>query len=258
MASAKNAEPLKVQLERLRAESIDVVTHASRIVVEGVQKLAEQELKALNDYYKGAMSSAKQAKGAKSSKAYQDMASEQIDLLQDTVQKVLSNARASLGIIAETRAELARLTQDREGERTARSLARVTEPARKAVDEVRKAAGKAQKSAADTAKALKKSLEKEIAEARQKARGASAGGRKSAGKAVRRARRKLDTVLDVTPPKIVKKSVEVRPSSTSRAARAARKSATRKSATGSRSAAAKSTANTAETKGKSSGATRRK
>lgn len=243
MANTKSIEQLKAHLERLKTDSVGVVANASRIVVDGVQKLADQELKALNDYYKSAVQSAKQAKNKKSSKAYQDLASEQIDLLQETVQTVLGNARESLSIIADTRAELARLTQNAPEPASAKAIARVADPARKAVDDVRKAASKAQKTAAQTASTLRKTLEKEISEARKKAKAVAKDGGKTAKKASRRARKQLDTVLDVTPPSIVKKSVQVRPSSTSRAARAARKPAGRKSAgkkTASKGAAKKS------------------
>lgn len=225
MANASSIDQLKAHLERLRADSVDVVANASRIVVDGVQKLAEQELKALNEYYKSAVKSARELKNKKTSKTYQDLASEQIDLLQDTVQKVVSNARESLNIIADTRAEIARLTQSGQGADNAKALARVSEPARKAVEDVRKAASKAQKTAAETAKNLRKTLESELAEARAKARSAAKDGKKSVQKTRRKVRKQLDTVLDVTPPTIVKKSVKVRPSSTSRAARAAKKPA---------------------------------
>ena len=238
MATTKSTEQLRAHLERLRADSVEVVTNASRIVVEGVQKLAEQELKALNDYYKSAVKTAKEAKQSKNSKAYQDLDSEQIDLLQDTVQKVLSNARESLSIIADTRAELSRLTQAKPETIASKNFAKVADPARRAVEEVRKAASKAQKSAADTAKNLRKTLEKELVEARTKAQSAAKEGQKTARKAGRRVRKQLDTVLDVQPPKIVKKSVKVRPSSTSRAARAAHKAPSKRTAPAAKKSAA--------------------
>ena len=63
MAARDTIDQLKAHIERLRRDSLDVVANASRIVFEGVQKLAEQELRALNDYYKSAVNSAKGASG---------------------------------------------------------------------------------------------------------------------------------------------------------------------------------------------------
>lgn len=222
MASTKPIDQLKAQLDRMRRESVDVVANASRIVVEGVQKLAEQELQALNDYYKKAVGSAKKAREKSGAKGYQELAAEQIDLLQDTVQKVLENARTSLAIIADTRTELARLVSVGEEAADSKAVSRVTAPARKAIEDIKRAASKAQKSAADTARSLRKSLDKEIAEAERKGREVARGAQKQAKKSAKSARKRLDTVLDVKPPKVVKKNVTTRPSSTSRAARAAR------------------------------------
>lgn len=227
MAARDKIDQLKTQVERMRRESLDVVSNASRIVFEGVQKLAEQELKALNDYYKSATGALKAPRAGSS---YQDLAAKQLDLLQDTVQKVLSHARESLGIIAETRAELTRLIGDG-GALDSKSLSRVTAPAHKAIDDVRKAAAKAQKSASKTAKDLRKALDKELASAEKKGRKAARQGEARAREVGKSVRDKLESVLDVAPPPPAKKAVKARPSPESRAARAAskaRKAAPRK------------------------------
>lgn len=229
MAARDKIDQLKTQVERMRRESLDVVSKASRIVFEGVQKLAEQELKALNDYYKSATGA---LKSPRSGSSYQDLAAEQLDLLQDTVQKVLGHARESLGIIAETRAELTRLIGSG-GPLDSRALSKVTAPAHKAIDDVRKAAAKAQKSASKTAKDLRKALDKEIASAEKKGRKAARRGEARAREAGESVRNKLESVLDLTPPAPAKKAVKARPSPESRAARAASKA--RKSAPGKRS-----------------------
>ncbi len=229
MAARDKIDQLKTQVERMRRESLDVVSKASRIVFEGVQKLAEQELKALNDYYKSATGA---LKSPRSGSSYQDLAAEQLDLLQDTVQKVLGHARESLGIIAETRAELTRLIGSG-GPLDSRALSKVTAPAQKAIDDVRKAAAKAQKSASKTAKDLRKALDKEIASAEKKGRKAARRGEARAREAGESVRNKLESVLDLTPPAPAKKAVKARPSPESRAARAASKA--RKSAPGKRS-----------------------
>lgn len=202
MAARDTLDQLKSQLERLRRDSLDVVAKASRIVFEGVQKLAEQELKALNDYYKSATAGLK-IKGGPS-------ASQQLDLLQDTVQKVIGHARESLSILSDTRAELARLVGSGDLTTTSKALSKLATPAKKAMEDVKKAASKAQKSAAKTAQDVKKSLDKTQAPAEKKGRAA--------------VKNKIGSVLDVTPPPApAKKAVTARPSPESRAARAVSK-----------------------------------
>lgn len=202
MAARDTLDQLKSQLERLRHDSLDVVAKASRIVFEGVQKLAEQELKALNDYYKSATAGLR-IKGGPS-------ASQQLDLLQDTVQKVISHARESLSILSDTRAELARLVGPGDPATASKALSKLATPAKKAMEDVKKAASMAQKSAAKAAQDVKKSLGKTPAPAEKKGRAA--------------VKNRVGSVLDVTPPPApAKKAVTARPSPESRAARAVSK-----------------------------------
>jgi hypothetical protein len=213
MAARDTIDQLKAHIERLRRDSLDVVANASRIVFEGVQKLAEQELRALNDYYKSAVNSAKAASGPG------DLASQQLDLLQDTVQKVIAAARESLSIIADTRAELTRLVST--GADT-QVLTKVTAPAQKAIEDVKKAAAKAQATAARTAAEVKKTLEKELAVAEKKGKAAVRQTEVKAREVGKVVKNRLGSVLDITPPPAVaKKAVTAKPSPDSRAARAA-------------------------------------
>lgn len=220
MAAKDKIDQLKAQIEHMRKESLDVVSNASRIVLEGVQKLAEQELRALNDYFKSATGA---LKSPRSGSSYQDMAAQQLDLLQETVQTVIGHARESLSIIAETRAELTRLV----GSGAAldgKALSKVAEPAQKAIEDVRKAATKAQKSAAKTAADMKKMLEKELASAEKKGKAAFKQGEAKAREAGKAMRTRIESVLDIAPPPApAKKAVKARPSPESRAARAASK-----------------------------------
>lgn len=213
MPAKDTIDQLKSHIERLRRDSLDVVTNASRIVFEGVQKLAEQELRALNDYYKSAVNAAKGASGPG------DLASQQLDLLQDTVQKVIAAARESLSIIAATRAELSRLAGSGAD---AKALTKVAAPAQKAIEDVKRTAAKAQANAARTAAELKKTLEKELAVAEKKGKAAmkqTEARARDVGKVVKN---RIGSVLDITPPPAVaKKAVTAKPSPDSRAARAA-------------------------------------
>lgn len=224
MAAKDTIDQLKAHIDRLRRDSVDVVANASRIVFEGVQKLAEQELRALNDYYKNALGAVKTARGG----GAKDLAAQQLDLLQDTVQRVISHARESLSIISSTRAELARLLGTTEGALDTKALTKVTAPAQKAIEDVKKAAAKAQASAAKTAKEMKRTLDKELAYAEKKGKAAvkqTEAKARAMGKEVSKAvKSSLGSVLDIAaPPVAVKKAVSARPSPESRAARAASK-----------------------------------
>ena len=216
MAARDTIDQLKAHIERLRRDSLDVVANASRIVFEGVQRLAEQELRALNDYYKSAVSSAKAASGPG------DLASAQLDLLQDTVQKVISAARESLSIIADTRAELSRLVGSGAAGIDGKALTKVAAPAQKAIEDVKKAAAKAQASAAKTAAEVKKTLEKELAAAEKKGKAAMKQTETKAREVGKVVKNRIGSVLDIAPPPVVnKKAVTAKPSPDSRAARAA-------------------------------------
>ncbi|MGQ0528836.1 MAG: phasin family protein [Panacagrimonas sp.] len=233
MAARDTLDQLKSNIERLGRDSLDVVSNASRIVFEGVQKLAEQELQALNDYYKSATAKLKDAGGSGPS-GYQDMAAQQLDLLQDTVQKVISHARESLTIISQTRAELTRLIGSSDSVLSAKALTRITAPAQKAIEDVKKAAAKAQKNAAKTAQDMKKSLEKELAYAEKKGKAAVKQGESKARAVSKTVKTKIESVLDISaPPAAVKRAVKAKPSPESRANRATSKAkkqpATRKS-----------------------------
>lgn len=216
MAARDTIDQLKAHIERLRRDSVDVVANASRIVFEGVQKLAEQELRALNDYYKSAVNSAKAASGPG------DLASAQLDLLQDTVQKVIAAARESLSILADTRAELARLVNSGGPGVDAKVLSKVTAPAQKAIEDVKKAAAKAQATAAKTAAEVRKTLEKELAAAEKKGKAAIKQTETKAREVGKVVKNRIGSVLDIAPPPAVaKKAVTAKPSPDSRAARAA-------------------------------------
>lgn len=169
------------ELERLRKDSLSVVLNANKIVYSGVQKLADRELKALNDYYRSAVEA---VRGADKKQGLRQLAHQQLDLLQDTVNQVIAHARESMNIVAETRTELSKLvnTGIKGGKVTASRLGKAAAPARKAVSKARATAGKARagarKSLAGKASAgVRKSL---AGKARKATRKAAASGRRSA------------------------------------------------------------------------------
>lgn len=171
MAAKQHLDQLRKQIEKLRSDSIGVVASANKIVYGGVQKLADRELKALNDYYKSALASIKSANKGD----LRGLANQQLDLLQDTVNQVISHARESMSIVADTRAELARLVQKGvDGEKIAVSrLDKAVAPAKKAVNKAKSVAQKASKDAGKTV---------------SKARSAAQKAGKDAGKTVSKVR----------------------------------------------------------------------
>lgn len=141
MAAKQRFDQLKRQLDQLRKDSYDVVAQANKIVLKGVHRVADKELKALNDYYKEAVSTIKSARRDD----LKGLAHKQLDLLQSTVNQVIAHARESIGIMAETREELAKLIQkSQSGAKVgAGELKRTVAPAKKAVAKAKSAAKKA-------------------------------------------------------------------------------------------------------------------
>lgn len=177
MAAKQHLDQLRQQIERLRKDSLDVVANANKIVYSGVQKLADRELKALNDYYRSALDSIKKA----NKNDIRGLALQQLDLLQETVNQVISHARESMGIVAETRAELSKLVQKGiKGEKVAMAdLNKAAAPARKAIAKVKTAAQKAGQDA-------KKSATKVGKQATATTRKVVASGKSTATAAIRK------------------------------------------------------------------------
>jgi hypothetical protein len=158
MASKLGFTQLKGQIEKLRKDSLEVVANANKIVYGGVHKLADRELKALNEYYKSAVASIKAARGNK----IKDTAQTQIDLLHKTVNQVISHARESVGVVAEARAELAKLI-----DKSAKGIGipdsnirRAVAPAKSALEKAKAGAKSAAKQAEKTVAAAKKEASK--------------------------------------------------------------------------------------------------
>ena len=162
MADKKTfTKPINDLLDLVR-QSLDTLGNANAIVYGGVQKLADAELKALNDYYKAAIASLKKAQGDKNIKS---AAQKQADLLQDAVTRLIDNARASLAVVAEARAELSKLVHGGKAGAPL-SLARLEKaiaPAQKALAKIKADAQKAGKKASDTVKTAKKDIKAEVA-----------------------------------------------------------------------------------------------
>lgn len=151
-------------LLQLARQSLDTLGNANQIVYGGVQKLADAELKALNDYYKAAVASLKRARGEKDLKS---TAQRQADLLQDAVNKLIGNARASLGVVSDARVELAKLVKgSADGAKlSVAKLEKAIAPAQKALEKIKAEARKASLKAGATVKAAKKDIKAEVGKA---------------------------------------------------------------------------------------------
>ncbi|MBE3605324.1 phasin family protein [bacterium] len=146
MATKPRLRELKRKLEKLRQDSLTLVSSANKIVYAGVQKIADRELKALNDYYRAAV---KAIRDADRRGSYKGLAQKQLDLLQRTVNEVIAHARESLEVVSETRAELAALMQKHlaGGTPSRAALKKAVAPARRAIKRAKTTAGRAARKA---------------------------------------------------------------------------------------------------------------
>lgn len=217
---SKSFDQIKTSIDRIRKDSLEVVGQANKIVTQGVQRLADHELKALNDTYKNVLASLKSSKGGESVK---DLAAKQLDLMQETITRLISSAKDSLTIVADTRQELSGLVQKglKSGSVAETELNKITAKAKKAVADVKSAAVDAQKSAASITAQAKSSAEKVTAAVKTDAKKVAATVKSD----VNVVKHKLGSVLDIKPKSApVKKPVlAAKPSANSRAARASSK-----------------------------------
>ncbi len=217
---SKSFKHLKTSIEKIRKDSLEVVVQANKIVTQGVQRLAEHELKALNDTYKNVLAS---LHAAKSGESIKDLAAKQLDLMQDTVNRLISGARHSLSIVADTRQELVGLVQKglKTGVVAETELNKITAKAKQAIAEVRSAAVDAQKTAAGISSQARNSADKVVAAVKTDAKKMAATVKSD----VKIVKHKLGSVLDIKAKSapVKKPVVAAKPSSNSRAAAASSK-----------------------------------
>jgi len=217
---SKSFDHLKTSIDKIRKDSLEVVGQANKIVSQGVHRLAEHELKALNDTYKNVLVS---LKASKSGESVKDLAAKQLDLMQDTVNRLIGSARDSLSIVADTRQELAGLVQKglKTGAVAETELNKITAKAKKAVADVKTAAADVQKSAAQITAQAASSADKVATAVKTDAKKVAATVKSD----VKVVKHKLGSVLDIKPKTapVKKPVVAAKPSATSRAARASSK-----------------------------------
>ena len=219
MAKKSDFNRLRDKLDRVRKDSLELATEANRIVLDGVQRIADRELSALNDYYKAAVAALKQAR--EGDKGLRDIAGKQLDLLQESATQAIGHAREAVGIVAETRSRLGELLgrSVKEGSETARKLedqakAQV-DKARETLSAVRNTVESGLKNAGSAAKPAVKKAAKAPAADKPKAKTTKSG---------RGTTRKLGSVLDLQPVSVTLRHIPpMAPSPDSRAGRATSK-----------------------------------
>lgn len=95
MKAKHRLDQLKKQFDRMRKDSLAAFGTTNEAVYAGLQKFADKELKALNDYCEEALTSLREQKKS----GIQTIVQTQLDLLQGTVTRLVANARESMDIV---------------------------------------------------------------------------------------------------------------------------------------------------------------
>lgn len=116
MAVKSQVDKIKDQVKQLRKAYADTVASANKAVSKGLEKLADQELKAVRKHYEEAIKDLKKA-GKKGN--VRDVAKAQAKVLQNSLDQVVKSARDSVNIISSTSNELADILKKASKEATA-------------------------------------------------------------------------------------------------------------------------------------------
>lgn len=100
MKPKERLNQLKKQFDRLRKDSMAAVGTANEAVYSGLQQFAEKELKALHEYYDGALTALKAQKKEKAD--VRTVLLTQFDLMQGTFNQLIANARESLDALSKS------------------------------------------------------------------------------------------------------------------------------------------------------------
>lgn len=192
MPTKQRLDQVRNRLEHLRHDALEMVTSVNKVVFGGVQRLADHELRTLNQAYATALRSLRTARKTPKGNL-KDLSALQIDTLQELADQVIANARQAIKIVAETRSQLTE-TVKKGGKATTRELTRAVAPARRELKRTGTAARKAAtKSRQVTRKTKRKTATSSRPAARPAARRPSPNSR--AGRATTRAKRAAKTAV---------------------------------------------------------------
>lgn len=169
MAKSSRGEQLRKDVNQLRKSYTKAMTSANKAAYQGIEKLADHELAAIKKHYEVALKNLKSLRSGGDSK---DVAAAQLKLLQDTIDRIMKNARESLQILDATRKQIAAdvrrdLAKADSGAAKSTGTARKTSPA--------KSKAKTKTAGAKTA-ARSKSTAKPAAKTGTKAKSSAAAG----------------------------------------------------------------------------------
>lgn len=94
---------LRKDVDKLRKSYTGAMSSANQAVQGGFEKLVEHELTAIKTHYEAALKNLKQLRKGGDPK---DLATAQLKLLQETIDRIMNNARESLSILDETRKQI--------------------------------------------------------------------------------------------------------------------------------------------------------
>lgn len=166
---------LRQDVDRLRKNYTGAMSSANKAVYDGIDKLAEHELKAIKQHYEAALKNLKQLRKGGDAR---DIASAQLKLLQETIDRIMSNARESLKILDNTRKQIAKDIRKNINTAQAPKPAAKTGTARSSTAGKKKTATAAKKPAARKTAARKSSTAGKTAAAKKTTARKSAGGAK--------------------------------------------------------------------------------
>ncbi|MDT0618728.1 TIGR01841 family phasin [Salinisphaera sp. P385] len=97
------ATQLRKEVDKLRKSYTKAMTSTNKAVFDGIERLAEHELNAIKKHYEEAL---KNIKSLRKGGDPRDIATSQLRLMQDTIDRIMANARESLQILDKTRQQI--------------------------------------------------------------------------------------------------------------------------------------------------------
>ncbi|MAA73942.1 MAG: hypothetical protein CMN28_04485 [Salinisphaeraceae bacterium] len=185
MASKQNrVAKLRKDVDKLRKSYTGAMSSANSAVQDGFERLVEHELTAIKTHYEAALKNLKQLRKGGDPR---DLATAQLKLLQETIDRIMNNARESLTILDETRRKISedvRRELDATGQPAAATPAARPAPKKRAATTRRKTAGStaARKTTARKSTATKKTAAKKTAARKPAAAKTTAAKKPSASK----------------------------------------------------------------------------
>lgn len=95
---------LRKDVDQLRKSYTKAMSSANKAVYKGIERLADHELAAIKKHYEEALKNLRKLRKGGDAR---DIATEQLRLLQDTIDRIMKNARESMKILDDTRKQIA-------------------------------------------------------------------------------------------------------------------------------------------------------